>query len=792
MQTDFPENERKMNNTAKGNQFRSHVLGLLKTKYPDATTEMPVSWKNADIVFTGMDFGRRIRFAVECKNYERKLKTDDFRKILGDYDAAFKTQEIHTLIVISKHDIEAASRKLVDDSPRVRFMTYNELEEWLIGLRCYIEHLSKEFIDDEVHAYYIDGRFVGHDEPAFDMLRTWISTSSTNGLAILGGYGLGKSSLAKRFAADQARRYLENPAGERMPILLKLGQVIHETELSGLFGKQFTDQHFAEGYSFRTLMHLNELGRLVVILDGFDEMKHAMTEADFKSNFREFNKLRTDNSKVLLLGRPSAFTSESADLLIKGIGRMGGQPYVDEDFPAWTEMTLAFFTREEAKEFLLRFLAHSARKQVIEPNAAAIEGRVLEVMTDVHNDILERPVQTRIVGQLAATPEYKFKDINRFKLYNDFIEKVIERDQEKRARKKIPRDQRRTFLEELAWWAWTRGNSAQGVFRKDEVPQTIFDQLSNGDAIDVKSKRSEYLVSSLTEHKDSDVLYFAHRSFQEFLVASWIASRRAEEQNQLLMINRALTPEVNSFLREVEDTTYLQHLYPQLIQRLRGEISVDLLMLMRLDASVRSTLTARNALQLTIFDPLIVAYKDTSIAPYPIASFAEWLCNTVRAAPIATADSALWCLLRHATSDNQLMYRALAAGWERVLTGINHDGVSQTAIIVEQQHFGSIGEVLRTFCKKDRNIQGRRLRWAHDDAVNEMEIGVKRLGIDVPIVLHELSNNDFTVIDSLLMETHMSPDSVKLFGKIYAAKGDAFNLVCKIEKQKTSLRGESQ
>lgn len=777
-----------MNNTAKGNLFRSHVLALLKTKYPDATTEMPVSWKNADIVFTGMDFGRRIRFAVECKNYERKLKTEDFRKILGDYDAAFSTQEIHTLIIISKHDIEAASRKLVDDTPRVRFMTYNELEEWLIGLRSYIEHLSKEFVDDEVHAYYIDGRFVKHNEPAFDMLRGWISASASNGLAILGGYGLGKSSLAKRLAADQAKRYLENPAEERMPILLKLGQVVHETELSGLFGKQFTDQHFAEGYSFKTLMHLNELGRLLVILDGFDEMKHAMTEADFKSNFREFNKLRTDNAKVLLLGRPSAFTSDSADLLIKGIGRMAGQPYVDEDFPAWEEMTLDFFTREEAREFLLRFLAHSARKQDKEPDTATIETRVSEVMTDVHDDILQRPVQTRIVGQLAATPGYNFKNINRFKLYDDFIEKVIERDQEKRARKKIPHDQRRTFLKELAWWAWTRGHSAQGVFRKDEVPQTIFDQLSNGDAVDMKSKRSEYLVSSLTEHKDSDVLYFAHRSFQEFLVASWIASRRTEDQDQLLAISKALTPEVCSFLREVDDSAYLQHLYLLLNSRLRGEVYTDLLLLMRLDATVISTLTARNPLQLTIFDAFIVAYEDTTIAPYPINSYSDWLSNTVRTAPIAAAEAAFLCLLLHATHDNQLMHRALAAGWERVLAGINQSGISQSAVIVEQQHFGSIGKVLRTYCRKDRNIQGRRLAWAHIDAIEEMEQHLRQLGIGVPVMMRPRENN-MILIDSSLMETHMTSDSVKLFAKIYAVKDETFNLVCKFEKQKSSLLG---
>lgn len=212
-----------MSTTEIGNEFRSHVLALLQTKYPDAVTEKKASWKNADIVFSMMDFSKRVQVGVECKYYNRKLTTADFRKILIDYEAAFSKQSIATLLVVSRFDIEAASRQLVNDTPRLRFMLANELEEWLVGLRPYIEGLCNTFNTADVSHYYIDSRAVGHTIPAFDVLTQWLKTDEFTGIAILGGYGLGKSSIAMRLASHQAKRYLADPANERMPILLRLG-----------------------------------------------------------------------------------------------------------------------------------------------------------------------------------------------------------------------------------------------------------------------------------------------------------------------------------------------------------------------------------------------------------------------------------------------------------------------------------------------------------------------------------------------------------------------------------------
>lgn len=782
------------NTTAKGNEFRDHILALLRTKYPDAKSEVLVGWKKADIAFTGNIFGRVTRFAVECKNYDRKLATRELTTILTEYDAAFGERDIEFLIVVSNFDIEAASRSLVEKTPRLRFMTYAELEDWIIGIRSYVETISSVFSSDDVHSYYIDGRFEGQTTPAFDHVRSWIDAPASNGLAILGGYGLGKSSLAKKIVSDQAKRYLCNPFSERIPILIRLGQVVHETELSGLFGKHFTDQYRVEGYNFQTLMHLNASGRLLIVLDGFDEMKHAMTETDFRSNFREFNRLRTPNAKVLLLGRPSALTSDSSDLLIQGLNKFAGQTYQDSEFPRWEEHLLSFFNRDEGRDFLTKFLRHSQRDNI----AFNVDARVDEVMSDIHGEILQRPVQARIVGQLAASPTYSFKNINTFELYDDFVIKMLEREQEKVARKKIPVEDRRRFLNELAWWAWTRDNAVQGIFRKDEVPQVIFDQFSNGDAIDQRSKRSEYLVSSMTEQKDADVLYFAHRSFQEFLVASWIANLSQIDQAVTVKISRSANYEILDFLFAARNKDYLFQLYSTLNTRLRQPISFYLLVLLNGSGEVVDRISDKEAWELSVYDSVIMgSLLDQSSGDARTASM-DWLYNAVRSAPIAAADYAFHFILNDAMGSHEneaiVQGRVLAVAWERILSGVTKGSINDTSVLVEHQHFGAMGSLLRNICKKSRSLEGRKVLWEPERACQEFSRQLKNDekidNLASPLLVENLTGIEIE-IDATLIESFMPEETAKLFASVFVAKGNAFNLVSRSEKAAPRLSSES-
>ena len=292
-------NERTPSSTEIGDSFRDLVCELLRTRFFDAKPEQFIAGTKVDIVFTQPNWGRQQRVAVECKNYDKPLTKADFEGIYGKYQPMLESRSVDQVLVVSNKPIGAPASAYLDNWRNANHQTFRELEESLLGLRPYIQSLAK--LVPTVDLQYIEARF---DEPrsagetALDEIQAWVLDPASNSLAILGSYGQGKTSLARRIAANFASSYLAEPT-KRIPILKSLGDVVHETRLEGLFGAQFTADNPAPGFQFKTFEHLNRSGRLLVILDGFDEMKHAMTASDFLSNFREFNRLLGSHSKVI-------------------------------------------------------------------------------------------------------------------------------------------------------------------------------------------------------------------------------------------------------------------------------------------------------------------------------------------------------------------------------------------------------------------------------------------------------------------------------------------------------------
>lgn len=776
-----------MDTTSKGNTFREHVLALLKSKYPDAHAEGKADWKKADIIFTMMELGKRIRVAVECKNYERALTTRDFLEIQMNYQSALDCSDINLLLIVSNRPVDAASRQLIESSKTLRFMTLAELESWLVGLRPYVEALAEEFVADEVHKYYVEGRFEDGQGTAFIQVQDWIRSNEASGLAVLGGYGLGKSSLAKRVASAQAIAYLNDPENERLPILLPLGQVVHETELAGLFGKHFTYRYSLETYSYKTLLQLNAASRLLIILDGFDEMKHAMTEHDFRANFREFNKLRVPGAKILLLGRPNAFTSESSNLLIRGLSEVAGKTFVNSDFPAWLEKKLSFFTINEQRTFLNGFLRV---KSSTSTTTESIQIRVEEVMQDIGEDILQRPVQARIVGLLAADPTYTFKDTNRFQLYGDFVKLVIQRDQEKRARSIIPAEDRHKFLRGLAWWAWTRPGVSQGTFRREEVPNNLFQDLSNGHALDLQSKRTEYLVSSLTEEKDSNFLYFAHRSFHEFLVAAYIASLSKVTSQTVSDISIALSEEVLDFLNESGEVDYIERIYEVIGESNDAAVSMELIDLLTSSPTIINRIANKSILKITSYDVFIMQqiYIDALL---DASDFFNWLGKVLKEGKPKVADAAAFAFV-DSTFDNSgnslvIATEFLARSWERMLAEKTEE--SAIGLLVEEDLHCNIGDVLRTCTNKIYATSGRQVAFdtirAHGILYNAM-VSQRFIGLRRPFGAETLQ------VDAQQIGRKMDTASAKYFKYLFAQKAEDFRIVRRhrrpdIERKKRRL-----
>ena len=257
---------------------------------------MRVAGKKVDIVFEVPDFEKTRRLFVEAKDYRSPLTRVQVRDIWADYMGIIDTHKPADLLIVTRCGLTPDARKYVDSElTMVRHQTVWELENNILGLTDYLRSLSDIFKEDGLDHYYVDARakraayaddkvtrIISEKEVnLFDEILAWLEGDTDTPLAVLGGYGAGKTSLAKRLASHQAKLALRNPAVRR-PVFVKLGSFSRYSSIEGIFGAMFSSEFPLASFNFHHFKAANERGRLLIILDGFDEMKHAMTWPDFR------------------------------------------------------------------------------------------------------------------------------------------------------------------------------------------------------------------------------------------------------------------------------------------------------------------------------------------------------------------------------------------------------------------------------------------------------------------------------------------------------------------------------
>lgn len=529
-----------------GDRLRDQAANLLSAKYGNPKVEARAAGKKVDVIFEYVEFERVNKIFVEAKDYKSPLPRSDIRDIWVDYMGLVEHHHPAVLLIVTRSGVTPDARAYIEEELQfVRHQTIWELENNILGLTDYLRHLSGVFREDSLDQYYVeahvreatydqsgDNRALSDDHlNLFEQLRDWLNVKGEKPVAILGGYGAGKTCFAKRIVAHQAALALADPSARR-PILIKLGSFSRFSSIEGIFGAMFSSDFPIAGFNFHTFMESNTRGRLLIILDGFDEMKHAMTWADFRSQAMEINRLIGKSSKVLLLGRPSAFLSQEEHVhVLRGLRKVGSLWHRIPDWPEFTEFELQDFTAAERAEFVGKYLSRSDASRFM-PNldSEEIERRARRVneLADLAPDVFAKPVHAKILTDLGADQSFdldRFEfGVSRWQLYEAFFETLADREAAKPARRKIGGKARLEFIREIAFWLWTsQGGSTS--FSAGDIPTDLISSLPGKDFSDSETKAREYITGSFIEKKSGDIFYFGHRSFAEFLVAQRMALR---------------------------------------------------------------------------------------------------------------------------------------------------------------------------------------------------------------------------------------------------------------------------
>ncbi|MEP3298583.1 MAG: hypothetical protein ABJO27_19285 [Pseudoruegeria sp.] len=546
---------------------------MLASQYGEAKREIRVCGKKVDVYFEQKSLGATTRIYVEAKDYAKPLGREDVVKIRVDYEGIVAKHTPALLLIVTRAGLTPDAQAHIGENPSCRHQTIWEIEANLINFESYLRFQVEAPKETKLDRYYIPTGFeirtseveehrahiarttkiFGDYDGCLGALMNWIHEDQNFApVAVLGGYGSGKSSLAMLLSARLAEESLTNP-NVRQPVLIKLGGVSQYTNVEGLLGGYFTNDFPILNFNCHNFFQLNAKGKYVIFLDGFDEMKHAMSWSEFKRQVKNLLRLHGDRSKIVLLGRPSAFLSEIEDrYVLKGEKPVGESWVRLPDWPRFHELELKGFTKQQRSDFVRNYLAAFSE----DSNGQELKKRAKKTneIADTHTDLFTKPVHSKILTDLATDPNFELDQFesssSRWHLYGEFIHSLYNREMEKDSRQGISLEKRLDFLREVSFWLWTEFGSKIS-FSIADVPNRLLSDFSIDDGDDKSATTRELLSGSILERKAGDVFFFGHRSFAEYLVADRLLRCQPDERTHTLY-SRAFRDGVKEFLLDAK------------------------------------------------------------------------------------------------------------------------------------------------------------------------------------------------------------------------------------------------
>jgi hypothetical protein len=556
-----------MSTSSQGNDFRDKVASLLRAAgFSDVKTETSLHYKNVDIfsVWKRQSLDGELSYVIETKNYTGLVPFDECSVFASQYGEIVRKGLADRAWLISKGPVSPKGRDQIKSTmgKNLDCLTFEELQRRVFWVDGYLDDIGGQYLDSGLRRFYIPP----HSDSGIDIEQYvfgWLDDNNDNSrpLAIMGGYGQGKTTFALHLAHQLIAKSKEDPT-TRIPILIPLGEIQNEQSIEGLVGKILAYRHRIENYHYRTFSSLNENGRLVLLFDGFDEMRHGMTTATFAANIHEIMKLDTGKSKLIVLGRNTIFQNdrEAREIIFGQEWTASGQE-TNPRRRSFRALELRDFTNEEAATYVRNYfpdkIGQVSRKfkQEVEPAAleAWLQQRMAEILDPKYRELIVRPVHAQMMCDIATNPSVRLDDISKYDLYDRFTHYLIKREMDKIGRFPGFGDViRRRFNSAVAWWLWMQGAIATtSLF---EIPMEFCVDATKGIRHDFSDEglKRELLSGCLTE-KRMGVVYFPHRSLQEFLVSDYIwnnvlgesPSERKKYDDKFLL---ACTSEITDFV----------------------------------------------------------------------------------------------------------------------------------------------------------------------------------------------------------------------------------------------------
>lgn len=522
-----------------GHSFEERVAELYRLLRYDVEHGRLFSGRQIDIFLKGRFGDLKVFRAIECKiGSVNAQHIDSFivklRLVRREYPS------IQGTIVSATSFSDAIASQAAQEG--IQLTLLRDLTAELFDGHSYVRGLIREFESNDRYLLklyvepFMGFEIYGDSSPAFSIVEQWLKDSLWNQLTLLGDVGTGKTFLSRMIAYNLAKSFLENPIENPVPILIDLRNADRQFSLEGLVLTHLAKSGLSQT-SFEVFQHALSAGKIVLILDGFDEMASRVTPIVTNRNFHELSRCVKGSSKVLLTCRTHYFKSRTEEEeVILGSG---------DDYESDTarELYWELISRKGFKIAYLRPFEISQIEDYIERALPKDSKRAIRKIKKTYN-LIELSHRAMLLEMIVKSiTRLSDSEINPTTLYRVYTDAWIHRDH---WRDVLSADEKISFLKSLANSLWQE--EVQIIHHKtleEYLHKDLSAQIQNNQQfleIDNEIRTASFLT------RDEYGNYgFAHKSYLEYFIALYMADQLNTGTTDVLHTKR-ISPEVITFL----------------------------------------------------------------------------------------------------------------------------------------------------------------------------------------------------------------------------------------------------
>lgn len=488
-----------------------------------------------------------------------------------------------TLLCVSAVGFTAPIKERALESG-VSVMTYDELFSKFEKFAPYLELIFSRDSTRKLIQAYEQPYF--NDSKGRDLATKWLgywkgyAPDESKWLIILGEYGTGKTSLTRVLQYRWLEDYHSNPSLP-IPIRIELRNFSRQFDAVGLL-HHFLDTNKLSHVPIEFMMHLIRTGRVILLLDGYDEMAQFMNSRERRACLAALAELAKDGAKGVLTSRPNYF-SENEELnvfeaLYRNLERqryflskkdadfIENERLVDQMVEKYVlnryERNLQDLTPEQTESLVKRSLAKNIKGQKIvlsilnrvfreesQGNRQSLSGKpvIVSYLLELVEDIQKDPNKVNF----EISPEL----ITEWEIYKLILDRLMLRDLQ---RSTLPPEDRRKALQNLAIRISERDKSiATEETFLDIIDSRFQSELRRLSPEERRTRRLELfedLRSSATLTRAIDVSHdgwvFSHNSLREYLACeAFVESLLAKSPAK---INIPITAAMRGFVASID------------------------------------------------------------------------------------------------------------------------------------------------------------------------------------------------------------------------------------------------